>query len=343
MDYSQRTAQTRRGALTDDRRSGRQLNGSLRSGRGSGNRYQLKSRNIRFRGKGNAGMTRFGGLDPRKLIMLALGVVLAILLFFLVSSCVRSCKAKTPETSAADNRVSAGVSDELVGAFTEALDRGEALQWIALHASEYPSEDLPRLALEIPEAIPFVRAYPESSKNASAFGESVSRGEVPLLYNWDQRWGAVEYDGSALAVTGSGPTSFSMIYMGLTGKADKTPADMASLATAKGLTGGEAHTTTDFFVMAAKELGLSVEELEASSDNLSDALDSGTFVLVEVRSETLTSQTHWVVVAYENENGSVRVYDPTSPMVSARPWDPATISSASIHMYSVTLADAEEE
>ena len=91
MDYSQRTAQTRRGALTDDRRSGRQLNGSLRLGRGSGNRYQLKSRNIRFRGKGNAGMTRFGGLDPRKLIMLALGVVLAILLFFASLWSTKAC------------------------------------------------------------------------------------------------------------------------------------------------------------------------------------------------------------------------------------------------------------
>ena len=207
MDYSQRTGQMRSGRLSDNRRNGRQR--GLQTGRGSGgNRYQLKSRNIRFRGKGSAGMTRFAGLNMRTIVMAVLGVVLVILMFFLVSSCVRSCSAKKAETSELDSRVASGLPDDLVGDFTEALDAGEALEWIALNAGEYPNEDLLRLALEEPASIAFVRAYPEMSKNAKAYGESVSRGDVPLLFNWDERWGAVDYDGSALAVTGSGPTVF---------------------------------------------------------------------------------------------------------------------------------------
>ena len=345
MDYSQRTGQSRSGSLVDDRRYNRQRGGSpYRGQRGSGsNRNQLKSRSIRFRGKGSAGMTRFAGLDMRKIIMAVLGLVLVILLFFLVSSCVRSCRANKPATSEADARVAAGLSEDLVGEFTVALDQAEALEWIALNATAYPSEDLPRLALAEPAAIAFVRAYPDMAKSGSAYGDTVSKGEVPMLFNWDERWGAVDYDGSALAVTGSGPTSLAMAYMGLTGKNDKTPADMAQLATDKGFAGGDSHTTSEFFTTIGKDLGLDVHEIEASSDILADELDSGTVVLVEVRSETLTDATHWVVVAYENENGSVRVYDPTSPSASARPWDPATISSASIRMYAVSVIDAEAE
>ena len=343
MDYSQRTGQMRRGSLSDNRKTNRQR-GSYRPERGTGgNRYQLKSRNIRFRGKGSAGMTRFAGLNMRSIIMIVLGIVLAILVFFLVSSCVRSCSAKKPATSEIDSRVAAGVSDDLVNDFVPALDQAEALEWIALHAADYPSEDLPRLALAEPAAIAFVRAYPESSKSAKPYGDKVSRGDVPMLFNWDERWGAVEYDNSVLAVTGSGPTSLSMIYMGLTGKTDRTPATMADLATSKGLNGGEAHTTAEFFMVVGKELGLDIREFEPSSDDLIEVLDSGTAVLVELRSETLTDSTHWAVVAYENENGSVRVYDPTSLSASQRPWDPSTIASASSHMYVVSILEAEEE
>ena len=345
MDYSQRTGRTRTGSLKDDRSYNRQRGVSAyRPGRGSGsNRYELRSRNIRFRGKGSAGMTRFAGLNMRAIIMGVLGIVLVILFFFLISSCVRSCKSSKPATSEADARVAAGLSDDLVEDFTAALDQGEALEWIALNAGEYPSEDLPRLALQEPAAIPFVRAYPEMSKSPSAYGESVSRGEVPMLFNWDERWGAVEYDEPVLAVTGSGPTSFSMAYMGVTGKNDKTPADMAAIATEKGQNGGDSHTTADFFTTAAKDLGLSVEKFEPSRDALSEVLDSGTVVLAEVRSETLTEDSHWVVVAYENENGSVRVYDPSSPSVCSRPWDPSTIASASTGMYAVSIAEAEAD
>jgi|GEM_PF-2657430 len=343
MDYSQRTGQMRRGAITDDRRGLRARSRAYGASRPSGGgRNQLKARGIRFSGTGSSGRGPLGGLGPRKIVMIVLGIVLAILVLFLASSCIRSCQSNTPATSAADARVAADVSDDLVGAFTEALDQAEALEWIALHANEYPSEDLPRLALSEPAAVAFVRAYPESSKEASAYEDPVSRGEVPLLFTWDERWGAVEYDGSVLAVTGSGPVAFSMAYMGITGKGDKTPADMAELATDKGLAGGDAHTSSEFFTAAAKELGLAVTAFEPSREAISEVLDSGTVVIAEMRADSLTDSMHWVVIAYENENGSVRVYDPTSPSVSARPWDPATIASASVHMYAVSAADAEE-
>lgn len=345
MDYSQHTGDIRRTPLVDNRRYSRQAGpGSYRSGRAPSRQgsYPLKSRNIRFKGKRSAGLTRFGG-NTRTIIMAVLGLVLVVLLFFLVSSCVRSCRSNTPVASDADARVSASLSDELIEEYTVALDQAQALEWIAANADQYPSEDLPRLALEEPAAIPFVRAYPESPKTASAYGDSVTRGEVPMLFNWDARWGAVEYDESVLAVTGSGPTSLAMAYMGITGKNDKTPADLATTAKENGMAGGEAHTSSDLFTSLADELGLSVHQYEPSRDTLTEVLDSGTVIIVEVRAETLTDYAHWAVVAYENENGSVRVYDPTSVSVSRRPWDPATIASASINMLAVSMAETVEE
>lgn len=310
-----------------------------RSGRGGGRGYALKPRSINFqsdRGRRND--------NRRLLILLALAVVLVVLLVVGISSCVRSCGSDqdgSAETNALDSRVAAGVSEELTGEFTTALDRGEKLAQIAANASAYDDEGLLELALSEPDAIDFVAAYPEAEKTAQAYEDSVSQGTVPELYCWDSRWGNVDYAGRALALTGSGPTALAMAYMGLTGTADQTPATVAELVSEAGAAEGDSSMSAEFLTDSLSDLGLSCTSSTSNADNLTELLDAGTYVLLEASAGSLTDAAHWVVVVSENDDGSLVVYDPTSPEVSAHAWDAANLASSCNTLYGISLAEDE--
>ena len=72
-------------------------------------------------------------------------------------------------------------------------------------------------------------------------------------------------------------------------------------------------------------------------------LDSGTYLLIEAKAGTLTDTAHWVLLVTENEDGSVVVYDPTSPEVSEHPWAPATLASSCDTLYALTASDTADD
>lgn len=312
---------------------------SIQKGLGNGG-YPLRSRSINFQG----GRGRRSA-DRRMLILGALALVLIVLLVVGVSSCVKGCSNGSDQPAAEqnqiDSRVAAGVTDELTNRFKTELDRNEKLSQIAANANAYDDASLLELALDVPESIDFVANYPNAQKSGQAYSDAVSKGTAPELYDWDIRWGAVAYGEHPLAVSGSGPTAFSMAYMGLTGSADKTPADMAALASGQNFATGESGTDGAFFEAAAESLGLQVKSHESSSANLTEVLDAGTYLLVEAKAGTLTEAAHWVLLVTENADNTVVVYDPTSPEVSRRSWAPSTLASACDKFYSVTLKPTE--
>ena len=312
------------------------LRGSSRGG------YPLRSRSINFQGNRN----RILGIDRRLVILGALAIVLAVLVIVGVSTCVRSCsggEGTDTQTSQSDVRVAAGLSEELTNDFTSELDQNEKLATIAANADQYGDQGLLELALNVPEAIDFVAAYPTAEKTAQPYDEAVTKGTAPQLWCWDSRWGNVDYAGRALAITGSGPTALSMAYMGLTGATDSTPAEIAQSATDDEAATGDSAMTADFLVSEAEKLGLTCESFASNADNLSQMLDSGTYVLMETKAGSLTSAAHWVLVVTENEDGSMQVYDPTSPDVSAHPWAPATLASTCTDFYVLSVPGSDDD
>ena len=312
------------------------LKGPSRKGPG----YPVRARSINFQG----GRNRVLGVDRRLLVLAALAVVLLVLLVVGVSSCVRGCSdnAQTGEVNPVDARVAAGVSEDLTKQFAQELDAGEKLAGIAASADRYDDPELLRLALTTPEAIDFVAAYPDAEKDPQPYEDSVTQGSAPQLWCWDARWGAVDYAGHALAVSGSGPTTVSMAYMGLTGKSDRTPADIAQAVTEADLASGDSAMSADYLAAAAEGLGLAYASYVSNGDNLSQVLDAGTYLLMEAKAGTLTDTAHWVLLVTENEDGSVVVYDPTSPDVSAHPWAPATLASCCETLYALSAPDTAE-
>ncbi len=322
-----------------------------RSSRGfasfNGRQTKLNSRanGLRLDGRRH-GLLNEASRNPRMLLALVTSVVLIVICAFGITNLVRSCvaerQAETPANQL-DSRVAGGISDEMTDLFTTALDRGDDLETIAAHADKVSDDRLLTLALEEPTAIEFVAGMASDNPPTSsqAYGEDATKGIYPTLYNWDTRWGYVTYGNSVLGVTGSGPTCFSMAYMGLVGKNDKTPADFAAMATQSGKTSETYGTTAAFFTETAETVGLKATEFTPAGEDLNDVLDSGVVVLAQVKEGTFGERGHWVLAVSENLDGSINLYDPSSTSNTAHPWDPDTVAGCSETFISLRQAEAE--
>lgn len=303
--------------------------------------YPLRSRPIRFQPNGRSAMR--GPSRTWVLGLLALAIVALVVVG--VSSCVRGCSDERAKADAnpVDARVAAGVDEGLTGRLAAGLDEADALDAIAAQADRYEDQALLELALRVPEARAFVRAYPDAAHQAQPFAYDVQKGTAPSLWCWDANWGNVDYAGHALAVSGSGPVCLSVARMGLTGLVDATPDQIAAQATQAGLATGDALLDPAFLEQSAAGLGLAHKEWPATAENVTSVLDAGTYLMVQVRPGDFGEAAHWVLLVTENEDGSVVVHDPTSPQASAHPWDPATIASECVGaLHALSLPEADD-
>lgn len=309
--------------------------------------YQLQRHPINFAGRRG----RLGALDPRLIVLVAVVLVAVVLVVSSVVSCVSSAPSRDQGPA-----VSQDLPDDLQNSLRQALSRDSQLAEIAERGSEYP-EPLIRLALAEPGAVGFVYGWTSSDHDtAQPYDDAVAQGEVPALYGWDARWGYLDYGGSPLAVTGSGPIACAMARIALLGNADQTPATIAQAATDAGKASGDSGTDASFFTEKGGDLGLAVAALDlagtaapgqdagqdspegdgpdqaaapgtaATGDALAKALGDGTYVLAQTGGGALGATPHWVLVT-PGDNGAVTVHDPTSSGNSSHQWDPATVAS----------------
>lgn len=184
---------------------------------------------------------------------------------------------------------------------------------------EYPEKLLMSLSMNI-ELTPFVIDYP--SKKGKVYSEDVGDydGNIPRLFQWDERWGYGDYGTSSIAVSGCGPTSLSMVVVAL--KKDKTitPYKVAKLAEEKGYYVENSGTTWDLIREGAKDYGLKVNELPLSESSMKNALNNGHYIILNLRKGDFTINGHYIVVAGV-ENGKFKVNDPNSLLRSNMLWE----------------------
>ncbi|MCI2050877.1 MAG: hypothetical protein LKJ82_03320 [Atopobiaceae bacterium] len=292
-----------------------------------------------------------GKRSPRSLALLIVVACVALLAIFGVSSCVSSCVAtrnaqkeeqETAETNPVDSRVAYGADDKISQELSSALDNADKLKDIAANATAYSDDRIIELALREPTAIDFVQQLPTASKETSAYTGTVVKGTYPELYDWDTSWAFMDYGSLPLGLTGSGPTSLAMAYMGLTGKNDKSPADMAQLAINGGYATGASGTSADFFTSAASSLGLKVTKIDATENDIAENLTASKPILVELQAGTVGDESHWALLVSYNRDTSVTLYDPTSTSASAHSWDAGTIADSSTTLYVLEAADSTD-
>ncbi len=320
---------------------GRSLNGVGSHDTG----YTLHRGGTRSRGRGSS-IRRNRSRNPRSIALMVVIACLLLLIIFGVSSCVSSCTAareqkqteeQQADTNPVDSRVAYGASENISQELSSALDNGEKLQKIAANATAYSDDRIIELALREPSAIDFVEQLPTASKDPQPYTGTVVQGTYPVLYDWDTRWAFMDYGSLPLGLTGSGPTSIAMAYMGLTGKSDKTPAVIAQLALDGNYATGASGTSSDFIKNAASSLGLSCTGLDATEANITGTLDDSTCILVELQAGTVTDESHWALLVSLNRDTSVTLYDPTSTSASAHTWDAGTIADSATTLYALTV------
>ena len=145
-------------------------------------------------------------------------------------------------------------------------------------------------------------------------------GEVPFLYQTDPQWASHPYAGGTVEKNGCGPTCLSMVYVALTGHDGLDPAAMADFSERGGYV-SNGMTAWTLMSDGAAELGLTSEELPATTAAVREALLAGKPVICSVGPGDFTTTGHFIVLTGLTEDGEVVVHDPNSAERSARPWD----------------------
>lgn len=171
------------------------------------------------------------------------------------------------------------------------------------------------------ETIDFVEDY-EVKKDLPAAEtlDEVPKGEIPLLLQWDERWGYAPYGKSIVAVSGCGPTCMAMVAAGLTGDMTATPAKLAAYGTENGYLDEENNTYWKFMNEAGKNWGLSCYESDMTEAQVMTELQAGHPIICSVGPGDFTQNGHFIVLA-GCEGGKIKVNDPFSRATSSQLWD----------------------
>lgn len=185
----------------------------------------------------------------------------------------------------------------------------------------YP-ENLVEFARKYSQVIEYVYLYPEKKDLTYDIDLSAEAGgdSVPLLLQWDERWGYEPYGRSGqIGDAGCGPVCMSMVALYLTGDPQWTPVAVAQVAVEKGYRVLGNGTSWSFFHTGCEYLGLRSKVLSLSENAMKSALDMGHPIILSMKPGDFTYSGHFIVVSGYNETGFT-VCDPNSVENSEKTW-----------------------
>lgn len=213
---------------------------------------------------------------------------------------------------------SSHVQEELPLPVTK-LSQSEKLACI-LEDDSYP-EKLKEMAQKNSETIDFVYNYPQLKDevwNIDLTEESQS-DQVPLLMQWDERWGYITYNGGMMGYGGCGPTTLSMVVLYLTRDASATPAAVAAYAESAGYCVPGSGSTWSLIKEGCEHYGLHASEVAMVENRIRDKLDEGCPVVVNVGPGDFTDSGHYMVIVGYDDQGFI-INDPNSRTNSEKSW-----------------------
>lgn len=183
-------------------------------------------------------------------------------------------------------------------------------------------EELIDLLEKNPEATDFVLHYP-IKKDLEAeidLREHLDNIEVPLLLQWDERWGYTEYAGELMGLSGCGPTCLSMVCIYLLDDASLTPKYIAEFSEQNGYSVSGSGSSWTLISEGGKKLGLDVTEIPLDENRIIRNLETGNPIICAMGPGLFTSTGHFIVIT-EYKDGYVKVNDPNSPNRSEQLWE----------------------
>lgn len=185
---------------------------------------------------------------------------------------------------------------------------------------EYPLE-LIELLEKNPETEEYVLNYPlkKGTYSDEDLPASDGTGNIPLLIQWDDRWGYYEYGGNVMGLAGCGPTSLSMVASYLLNDPSLTPIYMADYSTRNGHSIDGGGTAWSLMNEGARALGLNPKEVPLDEAQVKKHLENGRPIIVNVGEGIFTDNGHYMVfVGWEDEK--IKINDPNRREYSERLW-----------------------
>lgn len=192
---------------------------------------------------------------------------------------------------------------------------GEILQ----HPENYPSAMLELLAGNY-ETLDFVLGYPTHHADAPAESLTEPLDTVPLLLQWDSRWGYQDYGSSSIAVSGCAPTSLAMAAAYLTGDSTVTPYRVSRYAAEQGYYIPGQGTSWSLLSEGAAAFGISCRQLSLDKAQIDAALDAGQPVICSMLPGDFTTEGHFIVLSGRTGSDAYEVRDPNSVKRSEKIW-----------------------
>lgn len=184
----------------------------------------------------------------------------------------------------------------------------------------YPIDLIDMLSRNI-QMLDFVLDFPnQKGKVQDNRIEEAKQGVVPLLLQWDKRWGYAEYGNSYFAINGCAPTTLAMVIAGLTGKDNITPYTISKYAYENGFYIEGSGTSWNLMTKGSEHFGIHGEELTLSKRTIYRSLESGKFIICSVRKGDFTTTGHFIVLA-GIQDGKIKVNDPNSVERSSILWE----------------------
>lgn len=160
------------------------------------------------------------------------------------------------------------------------------------------------------EMLEFVKGY--LSADGFAHGHLTKKEckeKIPLLLQWDQRWGYVSYGSSDIALSGCAPTCLSMVIVGLTGNLKATPNKIAKYAQDNGYYLKGTGTSWSLLTEGASHFGVVGREISLSKGTVCGVLKQGQPVICSVGRGDFTTEGHFIVLT-GMKDGRIKVNDP---------------------------------
>lgn len=185
---------------------------------------------------------------------------------------------------------------------------------------EYPDE-LIALYERNEDARQFVLDYPLKKDETPAIDLSDLAGStsVPLLMQWDERWGYRSYNSNIIGLAGCGPTCLSMVAIYLRGDTSMDPLWMCQYAEQHGYCVAGSGTTWSFMTEGARSLGLDVTEIPMDEARIMSNLEVGNPIICIVGPGDFTTTGHFIVLT-GCKDGKITVNDPNSIQNSQKLW-----------------------
>lgn len=199
------------------------------------------------------------------------------------------------------------------------LSQSEKLACI-LEDDSYPDQ-LKEMAGKNSETIDFVYNYPRLKDEVQTVDltEESQADQVPLLMQWDERWGYGHYSGGFFGYTGCGPTTLSMVILYLTDDAAATPAAVGEYAESAGYSVPGSGSSWTLISEGCEHYGLQAEEVAMMEDRIKAKLDEGCPIIVNVGPGDFTDSGHYMVITGYDSEGFI-INDPNSRAISAKRW-----------------------